>query len=293
MKITLIKEHEKCPYNCKNDRNIIERLEIGQKREYKTHTSSNKIIIITEGEAEVCFDRVKPRKVQQKEMFYVGLGQNLRLSSKTNAVLFIFRLQIKTKLCNCFPLTKLMRYVERHHNERDIKEVIKNKDQLYVLPVLPEISSNLTLLTTCLSSKLHCNYYFDLKINELLFAIGKLYNHQQQAQFFEEVLSPDMSFSERVRKDVLKYKTVSELAESMNYTISGFEKRFKKIFNTTPHQWIKQKKADKIYYDLTMTDTCLKEIVDKYEFKSDSYFNDFCKSNFGASPGKIRKNRGI
>ena len=96
-----------------------------------------------------------------------------------------------------------------------------------------------------------------------------------------------------MRKNALKYKTITELAESMNYTISGFEKKFKKAFKTTPHLWIKQKKADKIYYDLTMTDICLKEIIDNYGFKSDSYFNDFCKTNFGESPGRIRKNRGV
>lgn len=290
MEITLQKEKESCLYNWQIEKNIVEKIEVDKDYQYLIDTTSNKIIVVTEGSVEVCFDNTKPCFIQEAEMFYVGLGVHLRVTSKTNAVFYIFRLRVKMELCNCFPLVKLTHYLERN---KDVKELVENSTQLYVLPVLPEILASLILLKTFIDSKLNCNYFFDIKINELLFAIGKLYDHKQQALFFKDLISSDMSFSEQIKENALKYKTVSELAESMNYTISGFEKRFKRTFNTTPRQWIKQKKAEKIYYDLTMTDICLKEIIDNHGFKSDSYFNEFCKTHFGISPGKIRKNRGL
>lgn len=91
MKITLIKEHASCPYNCQTEKSIIDRVEVDQGHEYDLYTNSDKIIMVTEGEVEVCLDAEKPQTVRQAQMFYTGLGQHVKLTSTVKSTLLIFR----------------------------------------------------------------------------------------------------------------------------------------------------------------------------------------------------------
>lgn len=286
MRITVIKEHETCPYNGRGERLVVEQVEIHEKRNFKIQTNANKIIIVLDGELSASTGVNKPQKIKKNEMFYVVVEQHLNITTSTKATFLIFRVQDRVKFCNCFVLDKLSNYVNTHKTE------LKPEGVFHVMDVCRPIIEGLNSLIECIKGDLNCKHYYELKLNELFFLIGKFYTFDELALFFKDSLTSDVLFSDYIRKHAHKYKTMSELAESMNYTISGFEKRFKKVFKTTPYQWMKEKKAQRIYYDLSMTDQCLKEIVDNYGFKSSNYFIDFCKSNFGVSPGVIRKNRG-
>lgn len=288
MGLTVINEHEACPFNGKNERNIIDRIEIKQKEECLIETHVNKIILVSEGKIMASIGVNKPQGIVKGEMFYVGVEQHLKIVGiGANTVIYIFRLHEKIKFCNCFLLEKLNRYLKFQKDELKISE------QFAVLQICEPIQLSLISTAECFKSDLICKHFFELKLNEFLFLIGKFYTMEELALFFKDSLSNDIFFSDYIRKNVHKFRTMKELAEAMNYTISGFEKRFKKVFGVSPYQWMKEKKAQRIFYDLSMTDRCLKELVDDHGFKSSNYFSDFCKSNFGASPGSIRKNRGL
>ncbi|MDD4516173.1 helix-turn-helix domain-containing protein [Massilibacteroides sp.] len=286
MRITVINEHETCPYNGKGEKPILEKFEIVSEQEINIQTNSNKIILVMEGEIDTSIGISRPQRVKAKEMFYVAVEQRLIIRTHLHADFLVFRIQNRIKFCSCFLLEKLSSFSKKY------KDQLMNETGLKVLPVDQSIIEGMKTAIVCLNENFICQHYYNLKLNELLFLIGKFYTIEELVLFFKDSLSGDIMFSDYVRANAHKYKTMTELAEAMNYTISGFEKRFKKIFKATPYQWMKEKKAQRIFYDLSMTDRCLKEIVDIYGFKSNNYFIDFCKSNFGASPGVIRKNRG-
>lgn len=285
MQITTVDGHTTCPYNSNEEKQLIEQLILTDKEEININTSFKKIIIVYRGQIKFSIDGSNYKEVNRKEMFYVESEKHLKITALKETDLMFFRLQQKIQLCHCFPLDKLRFQPQEAKNE--------TKQRFHILPVFKEIYASFFILRKCIKTNLGCKYYYNLKTEELLFIIGKAYTIEQLSLFFKESISGDISFSEEVRANIFKYRTVDELAKAMNYTISGFEKRFKKVFNTTPHRWIREKKADKIYYDLTMTDLSLTQIADKYDFKTNNYFVAFCKSYFGRTPGHIRRNRGI
>lgn len=284
MNINIIKEHDSCPYNSSSERNIIEQITLTPNENIRILTSSNKIILVVIGKITASIGVQTGQKVAKDEMFYVPIAQNLTISTTTNTTLLIFRFRERIKLCNCFLIDKLTNYRKTHQ--------LFCEKQFHILSANHYIKNTLISLLEFTHEKFNCEYYYKLKLNELTFHLGKFYTLEELALFFKESISDDSVFADYVRENAHKYRTMTELAEAMNYTISGFEKRFKKIFKVTPYQWMKEKKAQQIFYDLSMTDLCLKEIVDNYGFKSNNYFIDFCKSNLGASPGTIRRNRG-
>ena len=60
--------------------------------------------------------------------------------------------------------------------------------------------------------------------------------------FFSPVFSEGYDFALFVWSNYTKVKTAEELSLLSNYTFSGFEKQFRKVFGVAPYKWILQKK---------------------------------------------------
>ena len=95
---------------------------------------------------------------------------------------------------------------------------------------------------------------------------------------------------EKVTKHCMKAKNTGHLADLCGYSLSTFRRLFREEFRTTPHEWLKGLRKDKVKNLLTQTDLPLLEVAEVCGFVSQSYLTEFCQMNFGASPGEIRKN---
>lgn len=95
---------------------------------------------------------------------------------------------------------------------------------------------------------------------------------------------------EKVTKHCMKAKNTGHLADLCGYSLSTFRRLFREEFRTTPHEWLKELRKDKVKKLLTQTDLPLWEVAEVCGFVSQSYLTEFCQMNFGASPGEIRKN---
>jgi AraC-like DNA-binding protein len=136
---------------------------------------------------------------------------------------------------------------------------------------------------------LRCRQYLKIEAARMLYMLHAYYSQEDCLKFFAQILSPDMKFSEFVRINWMKYSTIKELAGGIYMTQQQFSNRFRKIFGTTPHEWITRQKSQKIYQDICRSDVTFKEISEKYDFSSQSNFFHFCKHAFGSTPGQIRK----
>lgn len=96
---------------------------------------------------------------------------------------------------------------------------------------------------------------------------------------------------EKVTKHYTKAKNTGHLADLCGYSLSTFRRLFREEFRTTPHEWLKGLRKDKVKNLLTQTDLPLLEVAEVCGFVSQSYLTEFCQMNFGASPGEIRRNR--
>jgi AraC-like DNA-binding protein len=136
---------------------------------------------------------------------------------------------------------------------------------------------------------LKCTFFFDIKIREFLFLIRAYYDRTIVFNFFKPIYSTDFVFSNDVYKNIDSVKTVKEMADALNYSLSGFEKKFKKVFNLSPYQWMQEQKARKIYHEIHCSKKTFAEMAFEYDFSSPAHFNVFCKLFFGSTPGKLRK----
>jgi AraC-like DNA-binding protein len=131
--------------------------------------------------------------------------------------------------------------------------------------------------------------FLDLKIQEFLILIQAYYDKRQLVSFYAPIHSRDFIFSNNVFVNFDKAKTVKELANTFDYSLSGFEKKFKKIFKISPYKWIQEQKAKKIYYEVSYGPKTFTRIAEEYGFSSPAHFNDFCKQYYGYTPGGLRK----
>jgi AraC-like DNA-binding protein len=79
------------------------------------------------------------------------------------------------------------------------------------------------------------------------------------------------------------------LAKKVNYSISGFEKRFKRVFDMSPYQWIQAQRAQAIYHEIHCSSKTFAELGYDFGFSSPSHFSNFCKQMFKETPGRLRK----
>ncbi|MDR1632738.1 MAG: AraC family transcriptional regulator [Dysgonamonadaceae bacterium] len=195
----------------------------------------------------------------------------LKQSSMMKCALSVESLLVKIKLLE-----------ELSFENTNYEEAIKK------LPVSEIIRQFLLLLRKCMEKGLVSYYFFDLKRSELNLLLFACYEKEELARFLQSVLSKDIQFRHFVLNNYLKVKNVQELAILANYSASGFIKKFQKIFDESPYQWMQKQKAAKILIDINRGVKSLQEIANEYKFSSYQHFSGFCKAMFGFPPTDIR-----
>ncbi|MCD8172259.1 MAG: AraC family transcriptional regulator [Alistipes sp.] len=135
---------------------------------------------------------------------------------------------------------------------------------------------------------LYCENFLRMKVVEMFHIFRAYYQREALLQFFLPLLTKDARFANFIYDNWASAKTLNDLADMSNLSLSGFTKKFKKVFGVAPYKWIMDKKAERIYADLRSTDKPLRDLASEYNFCSVQHFCDYCKKKFGISPGKLR-----
>ncbi len=133
-----------------------------------------------------------------------------------------------------------------------------------------------------------CAQYLEIKIKELIYIMAVEYTEEERLKFFDPLITNDLIFTDFIHKTYDKVKTIKELAELSYYSLSGFEKRFRRVFGKSASQWIKEKKVTDIYVEIRKGEKTFKELSAEYDFSSPSHFSYFCKTQLGNTPSKLR-----
>ena len=83
--------------------------------------------------------------------------------------------------------------------------------------------------------------------------------------------------------------SLNEFAQLAHQSLPTFKREFRRLFNTTPAQWLMQKRLAYAETLLRTTDKNSSEIVLESGFESSSHFSRVFKSQFGESPLQFRK----
>lgn len=282
MELLYAHEHLSCYNYEKGDRPTIEKVTLEKGQKWKIFPIDNKTIFLLKGKLRFSFGDILNKEISSGKMLLLPAGSQYSSMATEDCDFLVMRLHNTKRLCDCFSLDVLLR-----------EEKSDFKPDTYFLEFNERVKAFLSFLVACMTDGLKCTYFFELKAKEFYFLLRAYYNKKELLKFFYPLLSRDISFSDLVIKNHYKAKTVQELAELTHYSLSGFQKRFKKVFGVSAYHWMKDERSKSIYHQINSTEKSFKEISDEYGFSSPSHFNDFCKTNFGTTPGRIRRRKSI
>ena len=235
------------------------------------------IAFILEGTVTLSYLSIAGKIIDAGHMLLMVPGGRLNLTAQADASMLFLRFRDTIQLCDMYPLENL-------HQTEDQKSV-----DIGMLPFKPPITQFIRGFLPSYQDGIRCTYFFDAKIKEFLFLLRVYYDKEDLSEFFCPLTSVDLSFSNAIWGNYRCIHSVEELAQLLNYSNSGFREKFKRVFGQSAAQWLKEQRAKNIHHDLRTSNKSLKELTTEYHFSSVSHLNTFCKSNFGETPGKIRR----
>jgi AraC-like DNA-binding protein len=215
-------------------------------------------------------------------LLFLPYGNQMEYSLEKDTVLLVCKLTDELQLFDCF-------HSEGNANWMDARKEVTPETISRKLQVNPLIDVYMKGLFASMNLGIRSEDFLSLKIQELFVLLKNAYTKTELASFFYLSHYPNSIFSSFIIKNHDRFNTVAELADHMNYTVSGFEKKFKKVFGVSPARWLREQKARRIYREVRSGRHNFKEIADKYNFSSTSTFNDFYKFTFGETPGATRR----
>lgn len=277
MELLYAQEHLTCYNYEKSERPTIRKISLQKGQKWDINPVNNLFIFVIEGAVTVSYGDIVNKPIPSDKIFLLPASSPGVFIAEEDTTLFSMRLHNTKQLCDCFPLDALLKEDKGNFIPRS-----------YILDINERVKDFLSFMDTCMSDGLKCTYYFELKTKEFYFLLRAYYTKEELLQFFYPIINRDVPFSELVLKNHHKAKTVQELATLTNYSLSGFQKRFKKTFGVSAYQWMKDARSKAIFHQINRTNKSFKEISEEFGFSSPSHFNDFCKTSFGATPGIIR-----
>lgn len=282
MKFLYSKEHCSCFNYEKGEGGAIQIRTFKKNERWNEVSKYHKIVFLLKGQIKCNLGIDSENFLAGGNMFLFPSDIELNLMTLEDSDIIVVRLPISEQLCDVYSFEKLLK--ESHSNA-------KMDNGYYTLSINERMDIFLELLKAYITEGLRCTYFFQIKIKEMLFIFRAYYSKEELLRFFHPLLTSDISFSEFVLKHKNEVRTVKEFAELSNYSLSGFQKRFKKVFGVTAHKWLNEHRSKSILHEINKKERTLKEISNKYGFSSQSYFNDFCKTNFGLTPGQLRNHK--
>ncbi len=128
----------------------------------------------------------------------------------------------------------------------------------------------------------------EIKTLELFHLIKTSYSKDSLMDFFASVDENDYRFVLFVLQNYTSVKTVEELVCLSTYSLSGFEKQFRRIFGIAPYKWMLKQKTENIYKETYGTSKPLKLIAEEFGFTGLTQMGNFCRRHLGFSPKNIR-----
>lgn len=281
-----IHEHQICGNYTKREKPIIENRIIPKGFKGEVDIEDNVLIFVVEGDVYISYGRVPEENVKTGKIMLLPVGSKINFCALQKTTYTILRLQSQSNFDERLSYKLLLKDILAE--DTCLEKSAENLPNYY-LDMNNCLWAYINNLNARIQDGIKSTVFFELKLKELFFLLRAYYPKEELFRFFEPIVYGDHEFLNIIMCNFQKVKTVKELADLTNYSISGFEKRFKRVFNTSAGNWIKQQKSMNIFHEISMGDVSFKNICFKNGFSSLSHFNNYCKLHFGLTPGEIRK----
>lgn len=278
MELRLHKKQNDCQRNFQQKGySLIQLLELDEGKQDTSIIKENRILFVVKGSLSFSLQGYGDHKISKGQALLIPAHFKLEYkASETITSLIIINFQ-QVKFSDCFSLIEHIQ-----------GSLTKSPAKLSLLEVKPPIWNYLEQLNYYIIGNSPCCQLVDIKIKELFLILGTFYTQDELRDFFYPLVNKDSYFFNEVIKHYVKVKNAQELAKIMNYSYSGFMKRFKVVFGVPAYTWIKQRKAEAIYNEIKNSNKSFKEIAFEFGFSSPAKFSGYCQSEFSISASKIR-----
>lgn len=278
MDIKSQQECNSCIYNDCERKSIVEFYWFECQQQGKLILEDSEIIFVLDGALTFTYKDYPPQTVQGGSFFFLTSGGEVSYDVSCKSHILVIHLKNKTTLCEGFKFEHL----KKTDTDRIDSTIINT------LEINSSLWSFLNVLKECISTDSLCSYYYEIKVKEFFLLLKAFYSEIDLYRFFSQIVTSDIAFSDKVRKNYYKYKTIKELADSMCMSQKNFAKKFVAVFGEAPAQWMRKEKARLIYAEIFACEKTLSQIADDYGFSHLPSFNRFCKRELGKNPGEIR-----
>ena len=276
-----LEEHIACKNYLIGDRALFEtiKLETG-KLFIRESVDRSTLVFLLSGKIRISTKNVVNREIEAGKMFLVTAGDSFYGRAVTDVTLLRCSFTQEIALCNKFALKKLQRYVSCEESE--------NNPDIALLAIHPLLQQELELTSSIMEKGLLCAHYQRLKQDIIFMELRGLYKREELARMFAPLIGADDDFKSRVLEIYPRISTIKELIVELQMSHATFNRKFHKFFNISPKQWLIQKKKEKLFRDIVMTNLPIAEIAEKYGFTV-NYVTSFCKEHFEKTPTKLRQ----
>jgi len=171
----------------------------------------------------------------------------------------------------------------------DLTVFLDQKSHTPTLKINNPLKKFLSSLVFYLNEGIYCKHFHEIKQKELFFLFRYFYTKKEVATLFAPIISKNLDFKNIVLTNYLNASSVKELAQICNYSLSSFNRIFKKNFQENPYIWLQNQKIKYIAGRLSDKNIPLGQIIDEFRFSSPSHFTIFCKKHLKLTPSQFRK----
>ncbi len=127
-----------------------------------------------------------------------------------------------------------------------------------------------------------------LKLTEMAHNIIKHESGLIRQMLLMSLDSERATFERVIYGNILKDKSISELADECRRSVTSFKKEFKSIFDTPPHQWYLRQRLNYARLLLSTTHHTISQVGLICTFPNTSHFIKLFKRRFGMTPATYR-----
>jgi len=240
-----------------------------------TNKEQHCLFFLVNGQVDLHYES-NVNHLRKDTVWFIPMSSDYKICATTEAILILNYFNKPIDLCEKVALESLSVFLEQKMTTSTLK----------INKPLKKFLSNLIFY---MNEGIYCKHFHDIKQNELLFILRCFYTKREIAGLFAPIISKNLDFKNTVLANYLNATSVKELAQICNYSLSSFNRIFKKNFSENPYIWLQNQKIKYITRRLSDKNVPLGEIIDEFRFSSPSHFTIFCKKHLNLTPSQFRK----
>jgi len=213
----------------------------------------------------------------KKDMcWFIPMSSEYKIIAKTNACIILNYFNKPVDFCEKTAL-------------EDLSVFFDHKQDISMLTINKPLKRFLLTMIFYMDEGAYCKHFHEIKQKELFYLLRYFYSKRELADLFSTIISINIDFKNVVLANYLQVCSVKELAHICNYSLSSFNRIFKKNFRENPYIWLQNQRVKYIVGRLSDKNIPLSQIIDEFKFSSPSHFTIFCKKHLNLTPSQYRK----